>query len=424
MMVRLSYCLSVLAFMMIFISCAKGSKTHKLVYSDITARRTLGRIHFIRGLKKLRPISVQVVGEPEFHIVVKRLLDSSKMDKLGDSNFQYDDKLANKKIEKLMLDGLNRFPAIYDKTDKIAYIKKKASTKDSELSEGILAQVLFNALQDQHFGMHDFATYRGYDTRHALNALYRADMLIVGELCAVHKAGHDWKEYFTQMSRRIHSGIADAELFYGDKRQSAGKLQHHFYSIASIAFVYELYRKGGFDMVNAAYKHPPTTTEQIFHPQKYLKGEPGMNFTAEPSFQGLPIARNITAGELSIRNFLYFVIDWESACNVASGWGGDRLFVLNNQKGDHVFVWYIAWDSPDGSEKFEKVLEMLQNSNRMGFGLFSPMASKEGNLKFTRRDNLVGVTYGLPEEDSRLALDVLKEDVFEKMPPKPPVLSR
>src|SRR6185369_3555626 len=40
-------------------------------------------------------------------------------------------------------------------------------------------------------------------------------------------------------------------------------------------FILALNKSGGWDAINAAFKKPPTTSEQILHPDKYLSGEGG-----------------------------------------------------------------------------------------------------------------------------------------------------
>ena len=43
--------------------------------------------------------------------------------------------------------------------------------------------------------------------------------------------------------------------------------------LGGMSFMGQLFRAGGFALVNRVYEHPPTTTEQILHVDKYLAGE-------------------------------------------------------------------------------------------------------------------------------------------------------
>jgi len=42
---------------------------------------------------------------------------------------------------------------------------------------------------------------------------------------------------------------------------------------SGLDFVLALNKSGGYDAINAAFKNPPSTSEQILHPEKYLAGE-------------------------------------------------------------------------------------------------------------------------------------------------------
>jgi len=116
-----------------------------------------------------------------------------------------------------------------------------------------------------------------------------------------------------------------------------------------------------WETVNRAYRELPTSTEQIFHPTRFLYS----SRTAEiPDFSGLPSnfgpwvkVVDETGGEFLLRVFLehYGVEDYKVA---ADGWNGDRIRVFRNkQDGALAFYWMIRWDSQEEAEEFFSTLD-------------------------------------------------------------------
>jgi len=138
------------------------------------------------------------------------------------------------------------------------------------------------------------------------------------------------------------------------------------------AFVATLREDGGWDAVNAAYADPPDTTEQVMHPEKYLKRDDptpvtlpslasalGAGWTrAEENnfgeFQTAVLLSDLKAGEgfdaAGAANLP------EEATTAAAGWDGDRYAVW--AKGDDdVIVWQSVWDSADDATEFSQAMQ-------------------------------------------------------------------
>jgi len=112
----------------------------------------------------------------------------------------------------------------------------------------------------------------------------------------------------------------------------------------------------GWKAVNASYQTLPNSTEQIFHPDRYLflLREPEI-----PDFKSLPDSfadwerlLDETGGEFLIRVVLeqHGVENYRQA---ADGWHGDRLRVFRNKvTGALGFYWAIRWDDEWEAEEF------------------------------------------------------------------------
>jgi hypothetical protein len=133
-------------------------------------------------------------------------------------------------------------------------------------------------------------------------------------------------------------------------------------------FVSALYAAGGgsvglggtpdpaaFAGVDAAFRSPPDTTEQVLHP----------GTASAPGEQVLVAAPHITAatgwatpitdtlGEAMIEIWLEGVgVPAATAQGAAAGWGGDRLAVSSGGDGSFVLGWTLAWGSAADADEF------------------------------------------------------------------------
>ena len=105
-----------------------------------------------------------------------------------------------------------------------------------------------------------------------------------------------------------------------------------------------LMTNGGPARVNAAFQHPPTTTEQIIHPEKFVAGE-GPKAMANPTADA-PAIRSGSLGQLLISLMLAQVIDPGQAETAADGWGTDRYVTWKNGSQTCVRL-SVDMDTPD-----------------------------------------------------------------------------
>ena len=99
---------------------------------------------------------------------------------------------------------------------------------------------------------------------------------------------------------------------------------------AGASFVDALVAAGGTARVDAAFAAPPTTTQQILHPQRFLVGEAAKP-PPDPRANGRAVDRGVL-GELLLRLVLQESVERTTAARAAAGWSGDR---------------YVAWADGD-----------------------------------------------------------------------------
>jgi len=129
---------------------------------------------------------------------------------------------------------------------------------------------------------------------------------------------------------------------------------------AGLAFVQGLQGGGGWDGVNAAFRRPPASTEQILHPEKYASGEAPIRVELPADLAarlgtGWKLGSEDTNGEFQLAVWLRTntAIDAATANAAAAGWGGDRIALAEGPGGAWAVVMKTVWDSPADAAQFE-----------------------------------------------------------------------
>lgn len=122
-------------------------------------------------------------------------------------------------------------------------------------------------------------------------------------------------------------------------------------------FVIAISQDGGWERVNEAYSNPPSTTEQILHPDKYITGETGQDVALVDASaalgDGWAADWDTTMGEFYLRKFLDVYLSSSQAASAAAGWGGDRLRIYFQPETDEIaYVLRTAWDNNTEYEEF------------------------------------------------------------------------
>jgi hypothetical protein len=130
-----------------------------------------------------------------------------------------------------------------------------------------------------------------------------------------------------------------------------------------VSFVAEAYRRGGWTAVDALYRKPPTSSQQILHPSLYFDNPaPAPRITLagyESIMAGWKRVEDDTFGELLIRVILERNLGMQSPeLGLASRWIADRMIV--QQEGRHVnVIWMLAFSDAQSASHFAVVYETL-----------------------------------------------------------------
>ncbi|HEV2871340.1 MAG TPA: hypothetical protein VG409_07935, partial [Actinomycetota bacterium] len=148
-----------------------------------------------------------------------------------------------------------------------------------------------------------------------------------------------------------------------------------------LRFVRALYAQGGWDAVNDAYRDPPTSTEQLLHPERYLgaRDRPQKVELADLSGRlggGWRPAAELSFGELDARLLLQGELAVTTAEAAAEGWDGGRLRTFQRGTGTALAL-RTVWDSGAEATQFCGAMRGWAT------GRFGPGGGAAGSLRWS-----------------------------------------
>lgn len=237
--------------------------------------------------------------------------------------------------------------AFYDHVSKSLVFRDDADSRMLNL-ESLVAHELAHVYQDQvQGGLAQFIA----NHRSSLDGLRAAHSVLEGQAVVI-GTGVEWHKRGVSVDR-LDPEIADATV----GRLASGESFSIVYE-AGRRFTLLRYRAGGWPMVTDAFANPPTSTEQLLHPEKFRRDLP-TDIALPPTPKPLatfPIVFDGTIGELLLYNRLLLIArDLHRARLAAAGWDGDRLQVFALPKGGFALMWRILWDRSGDAEQFAAV---------------------------------------------------------------------
>ena len=251
----------------------------------------------------------------------------------------------------------------YDPKTKKLTISKSAGD-DPAWAELVLAHEIDHGLQDQSFDLEKFTDLPSVegDASTARRALVEGDgiALMIEVMLARQGTGAPWSNpEVTQAIEKAMTVPGNGDAL--DKAPLAIRDSLIFPYKAGLSFVAALRRRQPWSAIDAAYAKPPTSTEQIMHPERYLAGDEPLRVevAVPPALPDHTIAHDTVWGELGFDLFLRsHGIDASTAAIAAEGWGGDRVITLakgvDRRAVRAIGIARMEWDSePDAIEAAE-----------------------------------------------------------------------
>jgi hypothetical protein len=244
----------------------------------------------------------------------------------------------NTDYPQLVVDLLAEQVAGYYDAEHHALAISRTAGDDLEWAEMVLAHELDHALQDQSFGLKTFEDVPDAEADAALarHALVEGDgvaTMIEVALARRHVAA-PWSD--PRVAARLAAAMDAPERKPGgsgaiDRAPLAVREAMVFPYRAGLVFVAALRRHRTWSAVDAAFKRPPRSTEQILHVDRYVadKKPVAVAIAAPAALPGYAIVASTVWGEFGFDVFLRaHGVDATRAARAADGWSGDRVVVL------------------------------------------------------------------------------------------------
>jgi hypothetical protein len=209
----------------------------------------------------------------------------------------------------------------YDDEAKELFVMGNPDDDLDVATQSTMVHELTHALTDQHF---DFGTRNRTladqdlgEEAYALSALVEGDAELVRTI---------WTDKYLTGRQQLEAELGssgDASALDDIPGYIVDSL--YFPYLFGLDFVTALHDDGGFAAIDGAYRQPPTSTEEILHPDRY---EPGKGWT-RPVLPDLAAATGCTAvdtstiGEFDMTEVFGLYLTGDQAQKAADGWNGD-----------------------------------------------------------------------------------------------------
>jgi len=257
--------------------------------------------------------------------------------------------------------------------------------------ELLLSHELTHAIQDQHFNLEKYILEgkENLDQLLARHSVIEGDATIASFNVTLSRFGKRI-ETTPDLSEKIQK---EAKNFGSGLENLSPIIREHliFPYYGGLHFCREVYLAEGWEGVNNLFKKPPLSTEQILHPEKYLKvpdnplpiKKPNLDFLTK---KNLRLVLENTFGELGSRLFLSQFISEKRARVASEGWGNDRFWVWESEveNSKYFILWITLWDSQlDAKEFYTQAFRSIQKRRR-----------KQGISKKQFQEGKINIPYG------------------------------
>ena len=343
--------------------------------------RSMARVEYVRGLEFEQSVPVEILTREEFRAEqsnsttpeTRRTFDNVKFEALF---------MINESTDSIDTQNTNTGSSVggYYSPSEERIVVVSDSPDSPRLSEITLSQELFHALQDQKFDLAKF-NQSTREKHNAVDGIVEGDGNYVdylyGKQCAA-----EWDCLTDTRGGGSGGGLANIGPYL---------VKYQPYSDGP-AFVRGVRERGGWDAVNAVYRNPPQSTEQVIHPDRYPDDEPRQltltDRTSDSWDRLRPEGRVAYAelGEAGVAAMLVYPLytqpgtaivppqQWlnrnESggvsefdplnyANRYSDGLTGDRMAVYQNADGETGYVWKLTWEDDEEASEFIDGYEQL-----------------------------------------------------------------
>ena len=331
------------------------SSTNMESESTVSAVRFEPEVESIRKLDYKKQVTYASVDSHELVVFLNERLDEDlPQEKLDNEFAAYKILGLGEEIEdirQVLIDlYTEQVAAFYDQKTRQLVTRSDLGVLDS-FNDIILVHELTHALQDQHFNLDKLLKQvkNNNDREMALISLVEGDASLVQTrymyTLRKWKANDFWSLFAFEQEK-----LFNAPYFLRENLM--------FPYTKGVKFATHLFESQSWDGLNRAYRHPPESTEQIMHPEKYSPKRDDPRNIKIPNLRrtlgkGWSLKSQNNLGELNTYILLRKYIGAMRAKKPSRGWGGDWYNYYRRADSDQwALVWDTLWDSPNDAEEF------------------------------------------------------------------------
>jgi hypothetical protein len=314
----------------------------------------------------------QISGMPLRHAVPCDFITKAKVNEFLNKRVKEEEKPEEIRAEELTLKKFGLVPQDFDLakttvdllTEQAAafydYDRKKlfiTESTSSEPQEPVLAHELSHAIADQNFNLGKYIKQgrKSDDGSTARLAVMEGQATWLMSEYLAKRNGQSLKtspELLAAMSTVSDSGGEQFPVF--DKAPLYLRLTLVFPYTKGMLFQHAVVQRDGNDAFAEVFRHPPASTQQIMHPDKYFASlKPTDPALPDPKLHGYKGLVGGSLGELEHQILLEQFGGKEEAADLAPHWRGCNFELLENKKAGRVVLLYVAeWDSDESARRY------------------------------------------------------------------------
>ncbi|MES1166115.1 MAG: hypothetical protein ABUR63_10170, partial [Verrucomicrobiota bacterium] len=268
-----------------------------------------------------------------------------------------------------------------------------------------LTHAVAHAVADQRFSFRrlmdiasDGRSRLGGDARRARLAVVEGDAMLTGLELLDRRETFLAAPQLNALAARLRAAAQDPA---GGWTATLSTFTH----VTGLLFVARARTHRPWNVVDALWTDPPSSTEQVLHPEKYESCEApvAVDPSALPALPGLgrPSTTDV-AGELVARAWLATAWAPDVAARGAAGWGGDRaaLYGLPPENGGAdagapptaALAWLTLWDDPAEADDFAHAARaVLERQAEKGISEPATEATRPDGVVFSSAKGLFGL---------------------------------
>jgi hypothetical protein len=331
------------------------------------------QVEKLRGLKFTHPVTARYVDGDQMKKILAGEIDReytaaqwSKMESVLKTFGLVPPKMNLHKVLTGLLE--EQVAGLYDPRGKVLYVDKDAlggedllsglGLKNGSMSDIFLVHELDHALTDQHFDLLSLPLedHGNEDRASAARCVVEGDATWVMFRYMYGLMG---------ISPGQQANMGDLVKTMGLGREMMGRAAPAYVEenllmgyLGGLALVKEAYDRSGFAGVNALYRNPPRSMEDVLHPKKYFAGNdpPAKVTVSTPASWRKAGWRELDGGTWGELNASIILAEWgnarDAADKAAAGWGGDSYKVYSGPAGARAFIWKTEWDTTKDAGEF------------------------------------------------------------------------